>query len=131
MAKNKIKIGIDIDDTITATIESMVFFSLITNSLKDKAKIYIITNRDKSKESIYNIEEELSHLNIYFDELIVTAKKEKAILDNSISIYFDDTDEYFQNLPETVTVFKIRESGNFDFNKNKWVYDKNTGIDIG
>jgi hypothetical protein len=30
-------------------------------------------------------------------------------MDKGITIYFDDTDEYFLDLPESVTVFKIRE----------------------
>ena len=46
---------------------------------------------------------------------------------DEITIYFDDTDEYFLNLPESVTVFKIREPGNFDFETHRWVYDDRTG----
>ena len=126
----KIKIGIDIDNTITASKESQAFFTLITNALKDKAKIYIITNRDTSLASRESTIEELSQMNIYYDELTITDKKEEHILTQGITVYFDDTDEYYQNLPESVTVFKIREFGNFNFSNGKWIYGDKTGEKI-
>ena len=127
MKNSKLKIGIDLDDTITASIESINFFSLITNLLKEKADIYIITNRIDEKPPKKILED----FNIHYDYLILTGKKTEYIIENKINIYFDDTDEYFLELPESITVFKIRESGNFDFNEHKWIYDKRTGIDIG
>ncbi len=92
---NNFKIGIDLDNTITASEESETFFTLITNALKGKAKIYIITNRTNSKASRKSVIKELSKMNIYYDELIITDKKAEYMLDEGISVYFDDTDEYF------------------------------------
>ena len=94
------------------------------------AKVHIITNREQTPESEENTKEQLKELGIHYDFLRITGEKSKYILENGISIYFDDTDEYFLNLPESVTVFKIRESWNFDFEEHKWVYSNKTGRDI-
>ena len=130
MKEEKLKIGIDLDNTITASTESMAFFALITNALKNMAEIYIITNRSTDDESRAEIVQELSQLDIHYDHLEITAEKADYILKEGIRIYVDDTDEYFQNLPESVTVLKIRESGNFDFDQHKWIYGNKTGINI-
>ena len=119
-----LKIGIDLDDCITCASQ---FFHLLTNSMKDVAEIHIITNREQILEAEKNTKEQLKELGIHYDYLRITGEKSKYILENDISIYFDDTDEYFLDLPETVTVFKIRESWNFDFEEHKWVYSDRTG----
>lgn len=123
-------IGIDLDNTINANDNTISFFALITFAIRKSAsnKIYIITNRDKGDYD--NTVNELDKLGICYDHLVITSEKEKIILENNISIYFDDTDEYFVNLPESVTVFKIRETGNFDFELSKWVYGEKTGLSI-
>lgn len=122
------KIGIDLDSTINENSTTVAFFSLLTNAFKDKWEIFIITNRDPyTNEATAG---ELSDFGIYYDHLIVTAKKADFIIDNGISVYFDDTDETFITLPESVVVFKPREAGNFDFSKHKWVYGNKTGINI-
>ena len=120
-----LKIGIDLDNTIDSTVNSIAFFSLITSLLKGNAEVHIITNRNPMhrKETI----EDLRVLGITYDYLELTANKSKYILDKGIGIYFDDTDEYFLDLPESVVVFKIREDGNFDFSDKKWFYGKDTG----
>ena len=122
-----LRIGIDLDNTITATDESKKFFALFTSLMSQAATIYIITNRDTSAISRENTIQELDLLDIRYDELIITSKKEEFILKEGITIYFDDTDEYFQKLPSSVTVFKIRESGNFDFKNHVWIYGDKTG----
>jgi uncharacterized HAD superfamily protein len=130
MKEDKLKIGIDIDFTITASPESEAFFALITNVLKDKAEIHIITNRPPTEKGRSETIQELSQLNIHYDYLEITADKAEYILSKGISVYFDDTDEYFLSLPQNVTVFKIREVGNFDFTKHKWVYGDKTGFNF-
>ena len=126
----KLKIGIDLDNTITASPESICFFSFITNIIKNKAQIHIITNRDDSENSIKETIEELKEHHIHYDKLEITANKAEYIIKEGIHVYFDDTDEYFLQLPSSVTVFKIREPGNFDFEKHKWIYGNKTGINI-
>jgi len=120
-----LKIGIDLDDTITHAPE---FFSLLTQSVANAAEIHIITRRFPGTES--QVSEELIKLGIVFHKIRITDQKSKYILAEGISIYFDDTDEYFQDLPESVKVFKIREPGNFCFETRRWIYGNKTGINI-
>lgn len=122
------KIGIDLDNTINSDLKSIEFFSLITNLLKGKAEIFIITYR--SPEDRKATREELSLLGIHYNHLVITMDKAAFIMKNKIDVYFDDTDEFFLELPESVLVFKIREFGNFDFEDHKWVYDDKTGKKI-
>jgi hypothetical protein len=127
---SKLKIGIDIDNTIDASKTSVNFFSLFTNAIRHVAQIYIITNRDPGEDSRADTMSELDMFGIYYDELIITAEKSQHILQLGVDVYFDDTDEYFLDLPESVAVFKIREFGNFDFKEHKWLYGDKTGINI-
>ena len=119
-----LKIGIDLDDTITYCPS---FFQLMTNAMKDVAEIHIITNREQTPENEAEIRKELDELGIYYHHLVVTGNKAEYILENDISVFFDDTDEYFVNLPESVKVFKMREPWNFDFENHIWLYNDKTG----
>ena len=127
---NKLKIGIDIDNTINESSNTIALFSLITNALRDKVEIHIITSREKSEGSKKETMAELDEYGIYYDELKITSDKYNYIINNGINIFIDDTDEFFIHLPESVIVLKIRESGNFDFNQHKWIYGDKTGINI-
>ena len=122
------KIGIDLDDCISYRPD---FFQLLTHSMKYVAEIHIITNREQTSASEKNTKEQLEELNIFYHHLKITGDKAKYILENNITIYFDDTDEYFLELPESVTVFKVREPWNFDFDEKKWVYSDGTGKKVG
>jgi hypothetical protein len=122
------KIGIDMDDCITYSPE---FFRLFTTAMKGVAEIHIITNREQTPASEANTKDELQTLGIHYNHLKITGEKAKYILENDITVYFDDMDENILELPEKVTVFKIRESMNFDFEEHhKWVYSDKTGINI-
>jgi hypothetical protein len=118
------KIGIDLDDCITYC---PFFFKAMTEALQNVAEIHIITNREHTPENEAIITRELNQLGIIYHHLAVTSNKADYILKNVITIFFDDTDEYFLNLPEFVTVFKIREPWNFDFENHKWLYNNKTG----
>lgn len=124
------KIGIDLDNTINENSTTISFFSFITNAMKGKWEIFIITNRDSHYRE--QTKTELAELGIYYDHLVITAEKANFIVENGISVYMDDTDEYFLELPESVVVFKIREAGNFDFTEgmHKWIYGDKTGVNI-
>ena len=128
--KNIIKIGIDIDNTINSNDTTINFFSLITQLLADSAEIHIITNRETSEKSRKETIRELDSYGIHYDELKITSDKATYIKEKRINVFFDDTDENFVKLPSSVTVFKIREDGNFDFSAKKWVYGKKTGYNI-
>jgi len=118
---NLLKIGIDLDNTITASFESLSFFLLLTESLKDKSEIYIISDRESNKKTYDKTVDELDILGIHYDVLLLTSDKRREVIEKEINIFFDDTDEYFLEFPPNVTVFKIREDGNFNFQKKKWV----------
>ena len=119
-----LKIGIDLDDCITYSSD---FFVLLTHALYGKAEIHIITNHEQTPESEQTTIQQLEELNIKYHHLKLTGDKADYILEKGITIYFDDTDEYFLELPESVTVFKIREPWNFDFEQHKWLYKSTTG----
>ena len=118
------KIAIDLDNTITANRESIKFFAALTNLLIAEDRIYIITNREPNTEQ--DIAEELDCLGIEYTEIVITANKAEFILKEGITIYFEDTEEYFLTLPDSVLVFKIREDGNFSFAEKKWLANKTT-----
>ena len=87
----KMKIALDLDHTITASRESINFFSVLTTLLRpEHSIIYIITNREKNTEK--EIEQELVKLGIKFDHIIITAKKAEYISKEGISIFFENED---------------------------------------
>ena len=118
------KIGIDLDNTITASKQSIEFFSVLTNLLIAENKIYIITNRKPNTHQ--DVANELDCLNIDYNEIIITDEKIKFIKENNIEIFFDDMDENFLELGEEVQVFKVREPGGFDFSAKKWIGNNKT-----
>ena len=118
------KIAIDLDNTITADRNSALFFRIITHLLIPENDIIVISNRDESDRE--TTEQELSVLGIRCNKLILTENKAGYVLKNGINILFEDTDEYFLEIPESVTVFKIREDGNFSFSAGKWIGSKKT-----
>ncbi len=117
-------IGLDLDNTITASSQSIEFFSTLTRLFDHDHKIFIITNREPGTEQ--SIAEELDFLRIEYSELIITADKARAVKDNSITVFADDTDENHLDMPEEVLVLKVREPGNFDFAEKKWIGSNKT-----
>jgi hypothetical protein len=113
-------LGIDLDGTID---ESPAFFSMLTRIWP--GNIYIITYRDDP-----NIEADLNKFHIKFTEIVSVAsfaQKAKEIEKRGISVFFDDMDEVLLHIPSTVTVLKVRNEGNFDFDDKRWLYSKHTG----
>jgi len=119
-----LKIGIDIDGTITSAPD---FFRQLTEQMSEIADIHIITFRPKK----YTFEtiKQLSELGIKYDHLVFTDDKKDYIIRNCINIFFEDMDEFIVDLPNSVIVFKIREEGNFDWDEKKWIYTPKTGYD--
>ena len=72
------------------------------------------------------IAQELKNIGISYSEIVITDKKAEYIRENNITIFFENTDEYFLELGEETTVFKIRESGNFSFSEKKWYGNRTT-----
>ena len=118
------KIAIDLDNTITASKNSIEFFSILTHLLIAEHSIHILTNREPNTEQ--EIAEELDYLCIDYNEIIITDKKTEFIRNNNVNIFFENQDEYFLELNEEVVVFKIRDSGNFSFAEKKWIGNNTT-----
>ena len=118
------KIAIDLDNTITASRDSIEFFEILTHLLIAEHRIVILTNREPNTEQ--EIADELDYLGVEYSEIVITAQKAQYIKDNHVTIYFENEDEYFLELGEEVTVFKIREPSNFSFAEKKWVGNKKT-----
>ena len=118
------KIALDLDNTINANKNSIEFFSVLTSLLIPEHKIFIITNREIGTEQ--EIAEELDYLGIEYNEIIITDKKAEFIRNNNINIFFENQDESFLEISESVVVFKIREEGNFSFSEKKWIGSKTT-----
>ena len=64
---------------------------------------------------------------IHYDKVILVNSLDKSdtIRKYKIKFYIDDQDECLMNIPNDVTVFKIRNGGNF--NNKKWLYSTDTG----
>ncbi len=119
-------VGIDLDNTITASKQSIEFFRVLTNLLIAEHRIYIITSREPNTEQ--HIAEELDCYGIEYSEIVITDKKAEYIREHGITIYFENDDRFILELGEKVTVFKIREAGNFDFSpkKQRWIGSRKT-----
>jgi hypothetical protein len=115
----RIKIGIDLDNTVTASEQSVCFFRLLTKHIFDCAEIHIITNREPGTEGA--ILRELQELGVRHHYLQITSAKAEYIKKNGITVFFEDTDEYFLDVDTKVCVFKIRENRNFHFEQSKWI----------
>ena len=116
-------IAIDLDNTIAASRESIEFFEILTQLLAPIHKLYILTNREPNTEQLVAIE--LDYLGIDYSEIVITSNKAQFIKENKITIFFENEDEYFLELGEEVTVFKIRAESNFSFSAKKWKTSKN------
>jgi uncharacterized HAD superfamily protein len=119
------KIALDIDGVITEYPE---VFHQLSHALIKSNEIYVITNRDP--DSVEEIKTELAAYGIRWDHLIITAKKAEAIMKFGVQMVYEDTDEYFLELPPSVCVCKVREPGNFNYQTKKWIYGKKTGENI-
>lgn len=116
------RIGIDIDATITMYPE---FFRALTEAMYSTHEIHVITDRDPAIHD--QTVEELQELGIRYHHLVITPDKYTYILDQGIDVLFDDTDHYFQELPEAVAVFKVRGHYNFNYATGRWIYTDQTG----
>ena len=98
------KIAIDLDNTITASRDSIEFFEILTHLLIAEHKIYILTNREAGTEQDVAIE--LDYMGIDYSEIIITDDKAQSVKDSKINILFD-SNEYFLELDTEITVFRI------------------------
>jgi len=113
---NLLKIGVDLDGTISEYPE---FFNLFTRAMAEAGcKIYVITDRVPGTEA--DVASELEGYGITYHVIKITSDKASYILNEGITVLFDDVDDYFIELPEQVAVFKVRQKYNFDFGRKVW-----------
>lgn len=114
-------LGLDLDGTLDDAVALLHPLSYLW-----PGPVCIITYRDDRQMAV----QRLGELGIRYDELyLVGSFKEKAdvIKNRGIKIYIDDMDEVLTHVPEDVTVLKVRNGGNYDYDSKKWVYDNSTG----
>ena len=114
-------LGLDLDGTID---ENPAFFA--TLAAVWPAEVTVITfRRDRGKAAA-----DLARLGVKYDRLVLVDKmdaKAAVVAEHGIGVYVDDQDEMTANMPEGVTVLKIRNGGNFDFDTRRWLYSDQTG----
>lgn len=118
------KIALDLDGTID---ECQPFFQWLSHSWR--GKVYILTYRSDRDKTV----KDLARFGVRYDKLVpVSSFAEKAVIiaREGISIYFDDQDEMTKDIPESVTVFKIRNGGNFAYESKQWLYSAETGREL-
>lgn len=119
------KVMLDLDGTINY---APCFFRVFTHAMRNCADIHVVSYRMDNQ--LQDTIDELERLGIIYHHLTLTRDKLRYVLENAIDVVFEDMDEFFRYMPESVTVFKIREADNFDFRSRRWVYDGQTGVDI-
>lgn len=113
----KIRIGLDIDGTIT---ENPKFFAALTQS--ENFEVHIITGRDITDHLETLVE--LARSGIRSDGLHYAENwEDKARLckELGIQIMFDDQDEYITHISPDTLVFKPRNGGNWSSEKKEWL----------
>ncbi|WP_152054392.1 hypothetical protein [Tautonia marina] len=117
-------LGIDLDGTID---EAPAFFAALSHCWP--GKVFVITFRDDAAKARADVERH----GVRFDELVLVntfAQKAEVIKERDIGVYFDDQDEILLHIPEGVTILKIRNGGNYDFDSQQWLYSNLTGRQV-
>jgi hypothetical protein len=114
-------LGLDLDGVID---ESANFFSVLSQVWP--GEVYVITYRDDRAKVLADLER---HGIKCTDAILVDsfADKAVAIARLGIGVYVDDQDEVLMHVPETVTVLKLRNGGNYDYAARQWLYSAQTG----
>jgi uncharacterized HAD superfamily protein len=114
------KVALDIDGTIS---EHPEFFSVLSIALRRAGhQVVVLTYRDP--ERIEATKAALVAWRVEFDELVIAPSLEaKGALCGSLGVdlFFDDQDECIATVPANVLVCKVRNGGNFDFDRRLWL----------
>ncbi len=114
------RIGLDLDGLLD---ERPDFFAFLTAALRAAGHfVAVLTYRDPDSRA--RTEALLAGWGVQYDELHFArslSDKGRLCRELAIDLYFDDQDECIQDVPETTTVFKVRNGGNFDFDQRKWL----------
>jgi len=120
------KIALDIDGVTVSEYSRL--FNILTTIFKKSSdiEIFIISSRENSKSSRKETIQELKELDIFYDHLILTDNKQKAIKDNNIDMFIDNEIESLKNINSDVCCLLIREKMNYCWETNRFLGSKNT-----
>jgi uncharacterized HAD superfamily protein len=114
------KVALDIDGTIS---EHPEFFAVLSTALRAAGhQVLVLTYRDSNR--VEATKEHLAAWGIQFDELVIAPSLEgKGELCGTLGVdlFFDDQDECIASVPESVLVCKVRNGGNFNFARRRWL----------
>ena len=113
-------VALDIDGTIS---EHPEFFAIMSTAIRAAGhRMIILTYRDPDRNEATRAQ--LAAWKIEFDDLVIAPSLEaKGELCNTLGVdlFFDDQDECLVTVSERVLVCKIRNGGNFNFTRQRWV----------
>jgi hypothetical protein len=114
------KVALDIDGTIS---EHPEFFAVLSTALRAAGhQVLVLTYRDAARAEATRAQ--LATWGVTFDELVIAPSLEaKGQLCSTLGVdlFFDDQDECIAAVPESVLVCKVRNGGNFDFVRQRWL----------
>jgi hypothetical protein len=114
------KVALDIDGTIS---EHPEFFAVLSAALRAAGhQVLVLTYRDPARADATRAS--LAAWGVQFDELVIAPSLEaKGALCGALGVdlFFDDQDECIVAVPEGVLVCKVRNGGNFDFARQRWL----------
>ena len=114
------KVALDIDGTIS---EHPEFFAILSSALRAAGhQVIVLTYRDPARAEATKAH--LAAWGVTFDELVIAPSLEaKGELCGTLGVelFFDDQDECIASVPESVLVCKVRNGGNFDFVRRRWL----------
>ena len=116
------KIAIDIDGCIS---EYPAFFRTLSHAMCGSCTVVVLTSRDPAGR--VETERDLERWGVRYHDLVFALDKVKYIREEGVAVLFEDYDENFLEVPQSVCVCKVREPENFNFETRRWVYTDRTG----
>jgi hypothetical protein len=114
------KVALDIDGTIS---EHPEFFAVLSSALRAAGhRVIVLTYRDPNRGEATKAQ--LAAWGVGFDEIVIAPSLEAkgelcGVL--GVDLFFDDQDECITAVPKCVLVCKVRNGGNFDFVRQRWL----------
>ncbi len=111
------EVGLDIDGTID---ECPKFFAKLSEAFGEK--LHILTGR--AAENVESTAGDLEKFGVRYNTINHAEGwdgKAEACNKRKIEVLIEDQDEYIEHIPENVLVLKVRNGGNYDFKKKKWL----------
>lgn len=114
------RVALDIDGTISERPE---FFAVLSAALRAAGhRVIVLTYRDAGRSEATRMH--LAAWGVGFDDLVIAPSLEakgELCAALGVDVFFDDQDECIASVPEGVLVCKVRNGGNFDFTRRRWL----------